>query len=293
MLQLFEGFYDLFIFIIVWFNIDIFYLKIICFFYRKYLFRVRYNFWYVYFCCSVIEVFFEILWYLVILYRELQFNGCLQLIKWYVILVVIKDFLFFVMFIVLDFYFDNEVQWFGEWQSFYSLYFWICEQWEEMICSFEQMIEIWKGFVDILIEVVKVLNVLEVMLVKIKSFVWLDSVGVSLFEVVMCNDFFGLVDLGVLQLEYLVVMMLGMLLSGNYLSGNLFLVFEIVQSFGGIIYLVFDLGLKLDVGVVFDFVNVLLLDGVQFLLFMFNSMVYSGMDFGSNFDWVSSFIILC
>ncbi|KAK4197733.1 fungal-specific transcription factor domain-containing protein [Triangularia verruculosa] len=291
-LQPLEGSHDPLTLIIARFNIDILYLKIMCLLHRKYLPRARHSPRYVHSRRSAIEASLETLRHLATLHRESQPNGRLQSIKWYVTSVATKDFLLPAMLIALDLHFDNEAQRSGERQSSHSLFFWTREQREEMIRSLEQTIEIWKGLVDISIEAVKASNVLDVMLAKIKSSVRPDNRGASPPEVVMRTDPFGPVDLEVSQPEHSAAMTLGMLSSGNPLSGNLASAFNTVQSPGGTTYSALDLGLKPDsldtgAGAASDFANASLLDGAQSPLSMFNSMAHSGMDFGSNFDWDS------
>lgn len=295
-LQPLEGSHDPLTLIIARFNIDILYLKILCLLHRKYLPRARHNPRYAHSRRSAIEASLETLRHLATLHRESQPSGRLQSIKWYVTSVATKDFLLPAMLIALDLHFDNEARKSGERQNSQSLYFWTREQREEMISSLELTIDIWRGLVNISIEAVKASNVLEVMLAKIKSS---DGTNESRItpEVAMRTGFFGSADAAALQPEHTAAMTLGLLSSGA--TPNAASAYNAVQSPGGTTYAPFELGLKsmdagsiglgAGIGTTPDFSNATLaMDGVQSPLSVFNNMTSAGMDFGTNFDWVST-----
>ena len=295
-LQPLEGSQDPLTLIIARFNIDILYLKILCLLHRKYLPRARHNPRYAHSRRSAIEASLETLRHLATLHRESQPNGRLQSIKWYVTSVATKDFLLPAMLIALDLHFDNEARRSGERQNSQSLYFWTREQREEMISSLELTIDIWRGLVDTSIEAVKASNVLEVMLAKVKSSGGTNG-SQSTPEVAMRAGFFEPADAAALRPEHTAAMTLGLLSSGA--TPNSGSAFNTVQSPGGTTYAPLELGLKsMDAGNIGfgagisttpDFSNTTLtMDGVQSPLSMFNSMTSTGMDFGTNFDWVST-----
>jgi hypothetical protein len=149
------------------FHLDILYLKIICVLHRKYIPRARHNPRYAHSRRSAIEASLATLRHLATLHRESQPGGLLHSIKWFFTSVTTKDFLLPAMLVVADLHFDNACKGTGGQHDAQS--FWTREQRQEMINSLELTRDIWKELADVSIEAYKASNVLEIMLIKIKS----------------------------------------------------------------------------------------------------------------------------
>lgn len=149
------------------FHLDILYLKIICVLHRKYIPRARHNLRYAHSRRSAIEASLATLRHLATLHRESQPGGLLHSIKWFFTSVTTKDFLLPAMLVVADLHFDNACK--GPPGQHDAQGFWTREQRQEMINSLERTRDIWKGLADVSIEAYKASNVLEIMLIKIKS----------------------------------------------------------------------------------------------------------------------------
>jgi hypothetical protein len=151
------------------FHLDVLYLKIICVLHRKYIPRARNNPRYAHSRRSAIEASLATLRHLATLHRESQPGGLLYSIKWFFNSVTTKDFLLPAMLVVSDLHFDNACPQTSGQPDAQGSNFWTREQRQEMINSLELTRDIWKELSDVSIEALKASNVLEIMLIKIKS----------------------------------------------------------------------------------------------------------------------------
>ncbi|KAK3301182.1 fungal-specific transcription factor domain-containing protein [Chaetomium fimeti] len=285
------------------FHLDILYLKIMCVLHRKYIPRARHNPRYAHSRRTAIEASLETLRHLATLHRESQPNGLLHSIKWFFTSVTTKDFLLPAMLVVADLHFDNASRDPAGQHNAQGSDFWTREQRQEMISSLERTRDIWKGLSDVSIEALKASNILEIMLIKIKSLGGADgptsSPGTS-----RASGPRGSGDSAGLRPEHLEAVGRGMP-SGPAMSGPS-AVFNSVQPSMGMSFGAPSLGLDVGISGVSpgtgsgtstgmgsatapDFSNPMMgFDSVQSPLSMFDNMASSTLDFSdNNFDWES------
>jgi len=284
------------------FHLNILYLKIMCVLHRKYIPRARHNPRYAHSRRSAIEASLETLGLLATLHRESQPNGLLHSVKWFYASVATKDFLLPAMLIVLDLHFDNVAQGSGMQQDTQSLYFWTREQRQEMIDRLELTRDIWKEMADTSIEALKASNVLEVMLVKIKSLGGADG-PTSPAVVSSRTGPFGIREPADPQRVRPEATTGGILPAGTMPGASS--AFTGAQPTMGTTYGDLELnlnaanaggspgtgpGIGMGIGSTTapEFSNPMLgFDNVQSPLTMFDNMASSNLDFSNNFDWES------
>lgn len=300
-LQPLEGNHDPLTLIMVRFNLDILYLRIMCLLHRKYVPRARHNPRYAHSRRSAIEASLDMLRHLATLNRETQPNGLMHSLRWYFKSVATKDFLLPAMLIALDLHFDNAAQGSQERRDSQALHFWAREQRDEMINRLEMTREVFKEMADISIEAVKASDTLEVMLIKIKN----SAVGEGLRSEPKGPAMAGIPEAtrsADSRPKHSAAMTLGMLSSGTLSSSTAGL--DSLQSPMGTTYGPLNLGFdsanttlnpstapstSTGIGAVSGpgFSSPMLgFDGVPSTLAVFDNMASTNMDFSNNFDWV-------
>ncbi|KPM40995.1 hypothetical protein AK830_g5550 [Neonectria ditissima] len=151
------------------FSINSLYLNILCLLHKKYVPQARKVARYAYSRRSAINAASETLRHLITLHHEVQPNGRLQSLQWYLNSMATKEFLVCAMLVALDLHHDRMAEISNDKDFSETALFWTSEQQIEMMNNLEMTKNFWKGLADDSTEAFQASKVLEIMLNKIKS----------------------------------------------------------------------------------------------------------------------------
>lgn len=164
-----EGSHDPVTLIIARYNIEILYQKILCLLHRKYLAKARNNPRYAHSRRSAVEASLRALEHLSVLHRESSPNGRLRSLSWYVKSIATKDFILPAMLVILDLHYDNLASQSSPQPDNEGAFLWSQEQRSKMIGSLQEAREIWNTLADTSMEAFKAGKIIDIMLEKIRN----------------------------------------------------------------------------------------------------------------------------
>ncbi|KEY71623.1 hypothetical protein S7711_08091 [Stachybotrys chartarum IBT 7711] len=164
-----EGSHDPVTLIVARFNVEILYLKIICLLHRKYLPRARHSSRYAHSRYSAIEASVTALEHLQVLHQEMQPNGRLRSVAWYIKTIATKDFVLSAMLIILDLHYDNITAQSSNHNHNEGAEPWSPQKRAKMVKLLEGCCDIWKSQADTSMEAFKASKIIEIMLQKIQT----------------------------------------------------------------------------------------------------------------------------